>query len=114
MSNIHILETSPDMKRINCIFHIAIPDSNNLVGTNWRTAIVRSIIPSAIMDYNDAAENADIETGAILEVEESIRMSSRSLTNQERLAEIEAAYIEKSESLLQELQTKLNFFGRVV
>jgi len=114
MSNIHILDKHPKNKKVNCIFHLAVPDSDNVAGTNWRVAVQRHLNPEPKMSWNDTAENASITAGEILEISETVRFSSTSLTNAQRLAEVEAAYTARSTELLQELSNKLDFFGREV
>ena len=111
MSNVHILEKVQN-KTVNCIFHIAVPDTTNAVGTNWRDAIRNSKAPEALMSYNDADENTYIEAGSVLEVAETVRFSSTNLTNAQRLAEVTAAYNSRKTELLEELQDELDFFGK--
>jgi len=112
MSNIHILQKDTKDKIVNCIFHIDVPDTDNAVGTNWRTAVQRYLNPEPQMSYNNSTENAKITAGEILEVVETVRFSSINLTNAQRLAEIEIAYNTRKTELLQELQAKLDFFGK--
>ena len=114
MSSIHIREKDSKNKTINCIFHITVPDTVNTVGTNWRSAIQWAMSPVALMSYNNSTENANIEAGNILEVTETVRFSSINLTNAQRLAEVEAAYNKRKTILLQELQARLDFFGKEV
>ncbi len=113
MSRIHILQKDTENKTVNCIFHIPVPDANNAVGVNWRTAILRGLKPTASMDWNPV-ENSSIVNGAVLEVSETVRFSTVDLTNAQRLAEVEAAYTTRTSTLLSELAAKLDFFGMEV
>jgi len=114
MSDIHIKEKDPKNKTVNCIFHIDVPDENNAVGTNWRGAVQRSLNPVAQMPWNDSAENASIEAGAIFEKAHTVRFSGDTLTNAQKLAEVEAVYNDQKTVLLNELKDQLDFFGKEV
>ena len=111
MSQKHILEQDVKNKMITCIFHIPVPDANNAVGINWRTAVVSSMSPAPLLPLNDATENTQITNGEVLEVMESIRFSSTNLTDAQRLAEINTAYTARSADLLSDLAIKLNYYG---
>ena len=107
----HILEQDVGNKTVNCIFHIPVPDEANAVGVNWRIAVVRSLKPAPLLNWNSQDENTQIENGEVLEIMEAVRFSSVGLTDTERLLEIDAAYTTRSATLLSELAVKLNFYG---
>ena len=111
MANIHIKELDLKNKTVNCIFHVPVPVANNGAGIPWSNVVKNSLNPIAEMSYNDQTENTAIENGEILETSVTVRFSSTSLTDAQRLAEIEAKYEAESVILLQKLANKLKFFG---
>jgi len=111
MARIHILAKDIENKTVDCIFHISVPNANNAVGTNWRTAVTRGLNPTPSMAWNGATENDQVSAGEVLEVHETVRFSITGLNNAQRLAEVEAAYTARSTILLTELAAKLDFFG---
>ena len=107
----HILDKSINNKTINCVFHIAIPDADNSVGTNWRTALVNHFFPVPVMPWNDPTENTAIENGEIWEVRKRVKFSSISLTAAERVAEIVTVYNAEQSGALTKLSKMLDFYG---
>jgi len=41
MSNYHILQSTPEGHEVQVVFHIVVPDENNKVNINLRTALVQ-------------------------------------------------------------------------
>ena len=111
MSNIHIKELDIKNKTVSCVFHIPVPAGNNSAGVVWTTAVKNSLNPIAEMSYNNQTENTAIENGEMLETAVTVRFSSISITDAQRLAEVEAKYETESVILLQKLANKLKFFG---
>ena len=111
MSNIHIREKSIDNKTISCIFHFPVPMESNAVGIPWNEAVQKALLPTPLMADNDTTENAAITAGTVLEVAETVRFSKISLTNEEKLAEVNAAYAERQVGVFTDLAAKLDFFG---
>lgn len=111
MSNIHILDKDTDHKTINCVFHMAVPAGNNSAGIPWQTAVKNYFNPEPIMTYNDEAENVDIGIGAIIERQITVRFSSVSISDSDRLNEINAAYNKIKIEIITTLAEKLKFFG---
>lgn len=116
MSNYHIRTTANDLKTVNAVFHIPIPDALNLVNVNWRAALVLELggadaITSVLTDITTEEESA-MKAGSIYEVSKTIRFSSLNITNTERLAEVEAAYTAAASSVLADKQVTLNFMGK--
>jgi len=114
MSNIHVREKDKRDKTINCIFHFAVPATQNAIGMDWNEVIEKAKKPVPMMTENDTTENANISSGSILEVMESVRMSSTNLTNAERLAQIQAAYTAKQSEVFGDLAKELDFFGKEI
>jgi len=116
MSDYHIRSTSEDLKRVNTVFHIPIPATNNAVGVSWQDALVLSLggadaIDSVLTDITPAELSA-MKAGSIFEKFETVRFSSTNLTNAERLAEVETAYSAAETDILDEKQVTLNFYGK--
>lgn len=116
MSNYHIRKTSDDLKTVSVVFHVPIPDANNTVGVNWRSALVLELggadaISSVLTDISTEEESA-MKAGSIYEVSRTVRFSSLNITNAERLAEVEAAYTTTASEMIAEKQVTLNFMGK--
>lgn len=116
MSDYHIRKTSADLKTVDVIFHIPIPSANNAIGVNWQDALVLSLggadnITSVMPDI-EIGEESEMKAGSIYEKVQTIRFSSLDLTNQQRLEQVEAAYIVAKEYILADKQVTLNFYGK--
>lgn len=116
MSDYHIRSTAVNLKRVNVVFHIPIPDINNVVKVSQQNALVLSeggadAIDSILTDIT-SAELSAMKAGSIFERSETVRFSSTNLTNAERLAEVEAAYTAAKAKVLADMQVTLNFYGR--
>lgn len=111
MSDIHILDKDTEHKTINCVFHIAVPTGNNSAGISWQTAVKNYFAPVSIMAYNDTTENTGIEDGSIIEKSITVRFSSVSISDSDRLNEINAAYNKIKIEIITTLAEKLKFFG---
>lgn len=114
MANIHIREKDPKNKTINCIFHFAVPTTNNAIGTPWNEVIEKAKAPTPLMSDNDTTENANISSGSVLEYPETVRFSSTNLTQAQRIAEINAAYNTLKTSIFETLADELDYFGHTI
>lgn len=117
MSDYHIREISLDLKTVNLVFHIPISVGNNVIGVAWRTALVShlggtDVITSVLLDIQEAELTA-MKAGEIYENVNTVRFSSLNLTDNQRLAEIEAAYVTAQTSVLTDAQIRLNYYGYV-
>lgn len=88
MANIHILDTTDGVDfRVVC--HIAVPNTPNSAGTNWRTAVINSgfggttVLPDGdgTAGTISAAEKASIVNGSLYEVVTTIRVNPTNATN---------------------------------
>ena len=117
MSNYHILTFDKDEKTIDVVFHIAIPNINNVVNVPYRTALVDSLggadkIISTLTTI-DPAELALMKTGEIYEIPMTVRFSSTlNMTDGQRLNEVIAAYNNIKTSELANRQQALKYYGR--
>ena len=117
MSDYHIREVAADKKTINVVFHLPIPATNNAVGVPWRTALVAHLggadaITSVLLDIGGADLTA-LKDGSLYEQVLTIRFSSTTLTDAERLAEIIARYSAELTEVHSNLQATLDYYGRV-
>lgn len=78
MANIHVL--AMDGSEFTAAFHLAIPNSNNTAGVNWRTVVLRNGYGTTILPDGDgtlgtisAAEKSDIQSGAVVEIVETVK-----------------------------------------
>ncbi|MCK5613048.1 hypothetical protein KAR91_64845 [Candidatus Pacearchaeota archaeon] len=116
MSDYHIRTISEDLKTGMAVFHFPIPNSTNLVGTNWRDVMVSNQggpdkITSLMYDI-EASELVELKNGAKVEKYRMIRFSSLDLTNLQRLGELEAAYTLDLAGFQAEMEKVFNFFGK--
>ena len=114
MSQIHIREKDTKNKTVTCIFHFAVPELNNAVGVPWNQVLQKALNPEPLMPDNDSTENANIVSGSIHEVQETVRFSSTNLTDNERIAEVEAAFQTRQTEIFDELAAKLDYFGKEI
>ncbi len=101
------------------VLHIDIPDTNNDVGLNYRTALITSglggstSLPDGDGLYGtiSAAEKTLIEAGAIVEHAETLRLESGGQSAAQLRVTLREMYAAQSASILAELQKKLRYFG---
>ena len=116
MSAIHVLTGKGDNTYL-CVVHIAIPNTNNPVGTNWRAALINSGIGGKTILAEGTGpgqittqEKALIASGALYEITLAFQ-DMPAWTNQQRVAELQARAAEVSEQALARLQAQLKYFG---
>ncbi|MBL0710897.1 MAG: hypothetical protein JJV99_07790 [Colwellia sp.] len=115
MSDIHVLKCAEDLKTIQVVFHYAIPAGDNEVNVSWHDTIVKAAggadnIISNLYDI-DADDLASMKAGTLSESVETIRFSSTTLTNYERLQEIRNKYDTCKTNFLNQAQIILAFIG---
>lgn len=110
MSDYHILDSAEKKNGVRVAFHVAVPDTNNQVGTSWRTALTQwrpnrtSVVPG--LDHQ-----ADLDSGAIIEEVHLVEYSALA-TDQQKLVAVEAYYTAHKTALLNRLQNILRYWGR--
>ena len=109
--DLHVLTQDPQNKTVDVVFHVAVPAGNNAAGVAWSTAVVQHLAPVSTLPGVSTTEANAVAAGTLLEVQETVRFSSVTLTNAQRLAQIRAAYTARSAALLDELGVRLNFWG---
>jgi len=116
MSDIHIL--TGNGQKWTIVFHFAVPDQNNNIGVNYRTALVNSRLggTSMMAEGTEAgqiatAELALIAADEIYEHSEQFLAESGATNNTEMLAAAQALYVSRETTVLTALQKRLRYFG---
>lgn len=117
MADIHVL-SGDGVRSWTLLCHYAVPDTDNAVGVNYRTALVASGIggTSVMPEGTDSweitpVENALIAAGEIYENSIAFLAESGATTNAEMLASAREAYARDEEPLWGQLQRRLKYFG---
>lgn len=116
MSNYHILESDTKLSSTRAVFHISIPDENNSVGVNLRTALnyylgertIYSIVPDLETDF--AAEYAEIIAASIYEHQEQFEFSNAHLPLVNKRSELDARYTTLSTVVVTNIQKRLKYY----
>lgn len=115
MSNYHILRQDKEQNTVDCVFHIPIPATLNVAGVSWQTAMRDSLGGSAniksVLPNIATAELTAMQAGQIGEKPYTVRFSSVSLNNGQRLDQVLAAYTLIKAQEIAEKQITLNFWG---
>lgn len=111
--NYHILKNAVDLKTASVIFHFPVPIGDNAVGTSWADAFLIGVDSSPTSTLHGiGAELTQIESGQIIEHKATVRFSSVSLTNAQRLAEIVSKYTTIKGAFFDAKSIELNFAGK--
>ena len=112
MSNYHILTVSGDGNQFSVVAHFPVPDTDNDVGVNYRTALIESLggsQPSSV-PFIEVAEQAALDAGELYEA--SARFNTHPgeslLDKRDRL---DALYTEKAAEVQQRLAYQLSYWG---
>jgi hypothetical protein len=108
MSKFHLLETNGST---TVCFHIPIPSGNNVAGCEWCECVKLSDKFDNTTCLPDCDHEDDINDGKIIEVKEAFKYSRSNLTNQEKLAELEARFLEVQTKTLENVEKTLLVFG---
>ncbi len=114
MSNIHVLNQDKKKKGTRVIFHVAVPIGNNSVDTPWNQCVREFIQPTSVLAEIPAnsEERAAIINGDILEDVVFVRYNGTSDTPAQKLAKIQADYIEHSGEVKADLAIELENWGK--
>lgn len=117
MADIHVLG-GDGVDRWTLVFHFAVPDANNVVLVNYRTALVNSGLggTTSMMEGTGpgqitTAELAQIVAGELFEHSISPPLESGATDNTEMLAAARAMYARDETQELAKLQRRLKYFG---
>ena len=117
--NYHTLEMrNTKLNEVRAVFHIPIPNENNSVGINLRTALVDylrnksvvSVVPD--LETVDSTEYAQIVAGEIFEHDESFKFSNAHSSLGVKQDEMDNRYVTLSSSVVTKIQKILSFYGK--
>lgn len=123
MANWHALTGTPDGNSYAIAYHLPIPNTNNRVGINYRTALVNSGLGGkTVLPDGDGtggtistAEKADITSGAVFEVVEAFATNPGQTLGQLAAAvdARHAALANVNGPTIQGLASRLSYYGGV-
>lgn len=69
MSDYHVMKAATDGGTIQIVFHVPVPNENNVVGVNLRTCIMEddAVIKTSIVPWIEASEQTALNAGELLE-----------------------------------------------
>ena len=120
MSDIHIQKATPDGINYVVVFHVPVPNTNNNVGVNHRTALLNSGLGgTTILKDGDgtngtisAAEKTSITNGSVYEiVVGNYPAKSGGTSNAQLRATVRALYASENNRFQAELLNILSYFG---
>lgn len=116
--NYHILTQAINKSSADVVFHIPVPSQGtNEAAISWSAAVVleqggadniTSILPSLV----GTQEEADMKTGALIEIRRSVKFSTISQDVAQRKTQIEAKYNELATEIIDEKQITLEWIGK--
>lgn len=115
MSNFHILNSHEKDHRVRVAFHIAVPNANNSVGVNYRTALTQykplteSAVPWLAADFS--SELTQLQNGELYEHVTDVKYDAGK-TDGEKLTAITSAYTSFNSSVKTKLQKILKYWGK--
>lgn len=117
MASLHVLDATPQEGRAKyrVAVHVPIPNTNNSVGVNWRTALINSGIGgTTVLKSGDgtagtisATEAANVASGALYEQVETIEVDTAGSVN----AFLDAVIADVTTRTQARLQAALKYFG---
>ena len=116
MSNYHILSGSDDGNTYQVVFHVAIPNTSNAVGTNWRTAVMQyrrlpdGTLPKSMVPFITAPEQTQLDNGELVEDEQVLSTNPGQTLVNKRDA-LDALYTVRQSSILAKWQDRLRYWG---
>ena len=117
MAHIHVLTGDAD-GNVSVAMHFAVPNQNNSVGVNYRTALVNSQIGGSTRlpagsgpGQITTAEKTQVENGEVHEQVFNFPVGSGGTAAAELRSSLRALYLARKQSVLAALQERLNFFG---
>lgn len=117
MAEIHVLTGDAD-GNVSVAMHFAVPNQNNSVGVNYRTALVNSQIGGSTAMVEGAgpgqittAEKAQIEAGERYEYPIAFPVASGGLAPAKIRAALRSLYTARKIAVLAALQGRLRWFG---
>ena len=122
MADMHIL-TGNNSREWSIAMHFVVPNANNTVGVNYRTALVnsgvgvgddgrRSVLPSGTgAGEITTAEEANLDNGSLFEHIASMRVESGGTSNAELQSTIREFYASENARVQAAIGSRLRYFG---
>ena len=117
MADIHVLG-GDGLGKWTLVFHFAMPDQDNSVTINYRTALINSGLGgTSTMTEGEgpgqitSAELAQIQAGELYEYSASFPAESGATNNTELLTSIQAVYARGLSAVIARLQRQLRYYG---
>jgi len=117
MADIHVLSGN-GLGKWTLVFHFAMPDQDNNVTINYRTALINSGLGgTSTMTEGEgpgqitSAELAQIQAGELYEYSTSFPAESGATNNTELLTSIRAVYACDLSAVIARLQKQLRYYG---
>lgn len=113
MSNYHVLDASNKGDSIRIAFHIAVPNENNAIGYNIRTALAEDdgISKTSIVPWIETAEQTQLTNGELYEHVYSFRTNKDipNLTKRDRMDAKYTSFIPTVQEALRQRYTYWRF-----
>ena len=116
MADMHVYDG--DGRKWTVIMHFAVPNVNNAVAVNYRTALVNSGLGGTTTMTEGtgageitAAEKADVEAGILYEHVASFLVESGGKQAAELRASLREFYAKEETRIIDVLKSKLRYFG---
>ena len=100
------------------VLHVAVPDTNNAAGVNFRTALINSGLGgTSILSVGTGAgqilqaEFDLIESGGLLESVSSVRLETGGTSNSELAASLDAFYAQQKMVVVANMSAALRYYG---
>ena len=112
MSNYHVLQTDRAGNALTVVFHVAVPDQNNLAGYSYRTALteMRGTPVVSAVPYITVGEQTSLDEGSLEEVTRQLD-SNPSEDLSAKQARLDAAYAGVVTITQTRIQTQLEYYG---
>ena len=116
MAAIHVMDGNGN-GLVNLVFHFTVPNVNNRVAVNFRTALANSGRATTVMTEGagagqiTTAEKVQVESGEKFEHACRFRPDSGGSTNAELLTQVRALYAARDTSVLAAVAKDLDLFG---
>ena len=112
MSDYHILTTSGDGNTMQVVAHFPVPDTNNDVGINYRTALIQSLggEQASAVPFIAQAEQDALNAGELYEYSATF-YTWPAETVLEKRARLDALWAEIRAQVLQRLSYRLSYWG---
>ena len=114
MSDYHILEisTKGSIQKINVVFHIPIPATDNEAGVAYRDAFKSAASASAVPNHETdfATEYAAILNGEVYEHQQRVKVNLADTLVQKR-DKVDARYTALQSAILTKAQLRFSYWG---